>query len=1308
MTVSGSIYGPQGEDSILLRSAGGDAVTVDDPSLLFSADFSRRGSDLVLGNAGAPDIRIVDYFTHASAPDLATPDGATLRGHVVERLTGPEAPGQYAQVGPSSLGDPIGQVETLEGIARAQRVDGTVVELEVGTKVYRNDVLVTETGGTVSVTFVDGTIFTLASGSRMVLDDLVYAEGSQQNSAAFSLVEGSFVFIAGQVAKTGGMDVTTPSATMGIRGTTVLVDIQTVQGVTTVSVSLNTDPDGALGEIVISDLDGNGISTITATETKWVVPVGGEAYEVDRTADELAIESEILDEAAAAFASALGRVEAGQTFVDLDSGRTRSGTGSDELETGAGTDLGDDGDGDGAGDETDPDGEESDGSAPAPDTGLEPFERDDNTDPEDDALLAPDAATPGAEDTLIAGALTATDVDTPDAEITYAPADPDGALPAGVTLDPNGAYALDATDPAYQDLAEGEQRVVSFDYTATSGELTKTATVTITVTGVNDAPTLAAASAEAVEDGPGATVDLAALGADIDSDDDGTTLAYSVTGPPAEGTATIDGTTLTFDPGSGFQDLAEGETRDVTIGVRATDTLGATDESDITVTVTGVNDAPTLAAASAEAVEDGPGATVDLAALGADIDSDDDGTTLAYSVTGPPAEGTATIDGTTLTFDPGSGFQDLAEGETRDVTIGVRATDTQGATGASDITVTVTGVNDAPVAGDILVSGDNEEAITGTVLATDPDAGESPEFSLGQAPAGGEVTVDPDGSFSYRADPGFSGFDRFEVLASDGSLSDSATVTVAVNDPGPAGALDRGLGITIDAESVDGRPAGSVNVTRSTVEATPINLVFAMDGSGSFAAEFDDQIAAVKAALGTLAEDFDGPSAPQVDVQLIVFANGATSYGRNEPDDPFVPFDLVADQAALQDQLDAIEFPDGGTDWAAAITDAKAFFDQENAGGAGEVDILYFITDGQPSDNNPWQAAVKDIRDAHDPQIFTFGLGDGFDPTNLEQTFTIGGTEYRFDSDGNARTIGNASDLTAEIQKTGLFAPELVSFSLELASDGIDQGVIATAIDTDGAGFTLPLAGIDGIEDKLGDTNDFVATAIFDLDGDPGTTGEQITIVEAGRISVPDGPVSRAGSDGADLLLGGAAGDTLDGGGGNDLLIGGGGTDSLLGGAGDDLIVPGAPGDMLTPPDTALVDGGPGRDTLRFDTGGDLTSDVLPTLSIIDIEALDMTNGEANALSLTLADIEGLSSDPDTALEALLGEALPDSATVYGDDGDTLTLSSPDGGIVKNPTGTGPVTDGDGTSLDIYQFFDGSSTLVATLAVDDDVAVVVA
>ena len=291
--------------------------------------------------------------------------------------------------------------------------------------------------------------------------------------------------------------------------------------------------------------------------------------------------------------------------------------------------------------------------------------------------------------------------------------------PAAGVLDlaPDGTYSFDPNDE-FESLAEGEIAVVTFTYEVSDldGD-TSQATATISIIGDNDAPFLASGTLDAEEDGATVDIDLSALGSDVDSDDDGSTLTYSVTGQPTEGSASISGTTLTFDPGSDFQDLALGETRDVTIQVTAEDAHGATAVNTVTVTVTGANDAPSLAAALESADEDGATVDVDLAALGADVDNDDDGATLTYSVTGQPSEGSASISGTTLTFDPGADFQDLALGETRDVTIQVTAEDAHGATAVNTVTVTVTGANDAPTLAAALTSADEDGATVDVDLA---------------------------------------------------------------------------------------------------------------------------------------------------------------------------------------------------------------------------------------------------------------------------------------------------------------------------------------------------------------------------------------------------------------------------------------------------------------------------------------------------------------------------------------------------------------------------------------------------------------
>ncbi|AMK10994.1 VCBS domain-containing protein [Pseudodesulfovibrio indicus] len=80
------------------------------------------------------------------------------------------------------------------------------------------------------------------------------------------------------------------------------------------------------------------------------------------------------------------------------------------------------------------------------------------------------------------------DIDVNDSITSYSPY---GDLPAGVTLTPDGQVLFDASDPAYNNLAEGHSLTVTFQYVANDGEADSApATVTFTVTGTNDGATI--------------------------------------------------------------------------------------------------------------------------------------------------------------------------------------------------------------------------------------------------------------------------------------------------------------------------------------------------------------------------------------------------------------------------------------------------------------------------------------------------------------------------------------------------------------------------------------------------------------------------------------------------------------------------------------------------------------------------------------------------------------------------------------------------------------------------------------------------
>ncbi|WP_375306907.1 LamG-like jellyroll fold domain-containing protein [Bradyrhizobium sp. A11] len=200
------------------------AFVVPDPNLIFNGEFKRTGLDLVLSHEGHEFV-VHDYFRGDKRAALASPDGAHLTGEIVSALTGHV---QVAQAAPGAgAGQVIGHVTKLVGSATAIR-NGVSVILNNGDNVEKGDVVSTGADSTLGITFIDGTVFGLSSNARMVLNEMVYDPNGSSNSSLLSLVAGTITFVAGETAKHGDMKIDTPVATMGIRGTAVLTQINFV------------------------------------------------------------------------------------------------------------------------------------------------------------------------------------------------------------------------------------------------------------------------------------------------------------------------------------------------------------------------------------------------------------------------------------------------------------------------------------------------------------------------------------------------------------------------------------------------------------------------------------------------------------------------------------------------------------------------------------------------------------------------------------------------------------------------------------------------------------------------------------------------------------------------------------------------------------------------------------------------------------------------------------------------------------------------------------------------------------------------
>ena len=203
-------------------------VFLPDGRFLVDAEFHQQGDDLLIVDTAGATILVKDYFLFDPPPPIETGDGGWFSPQLVQSFLIAETAGQYAQSGPQIGASPVGQVEITTGTVSARRADGTQVVLREGDPIFQGDVVETGPDSTVNLFFVDDTTFTLGGDARLAIDEMVYNPETERGTSTLSILKGAFVFVSGGIAHTDytQMQVNTPVATIGIRGTTVAGDIK--------------------------------------------------------------------------------------------------------------------------------------------------------------------------------------------------------------------------------------------------------------------------------------------------------------------------------------------------------------------------------------------------------------------------------------------------------------------------------------------------------------------------------------------------------------------------------------------------------------------------------------------------------------------------------------------------------------------------------------------------------------------------------------------------------------------------------------------------------------------------------------------------------------------------------------------------------------------------------------------------------------------------------------------------------------------------------------------------------------------------
>ena len=280
------------------------------------------------------------------------------------------------------------------------------------------------------------------------------------------------------------------------------------------------------------------------------------------------------------------------------------------------------------------------------------------------------------------------------------------------------------------------------------------------------------------------TIDVLANDSDPDSGD--VLSITAVTQGSAGGIVTLSGGLVSYDPTTALNGLAFGETVTDTFGYTISDGQGGYTNATVSITISGVNDAPVAQEDSAATNED---ESVIIDVLGNDSDPDAGDSLNISSVNQGVKGGLVTINGGSVSYDPNGQFDDLTLGESTTDTFSYTLSDSNGASVSVSVTVTINGVdagNLAPVAEDDTFQTDEDTAIIITAADllgndNDPDAGDILTVDSITQPGKGSLSNNGDGTYTYTPDQDFNGSDNFTYTVSDGrGGSDTAQVTISI------------------------------------------------------------------------------------------------------------------------------------------------------------------------------------------------------------------------------------------------------------------------------------------------------------------------------------------------------------------------------------------------------------------------------------------------------------------------------------------------------------------------------------------------
>jgi VCBS repeat-containing protein len=419
--------------------------------------------------------------------------------------------------------------------------------------------------------------------------------------------------------------------------------------------------------------------------------------------------------------------------------------------------------------------------------------------------------------TEIGSILLANDLDFDGDQVVVSSVQAVSAKGAAVGIGPDGKVSYDAGN-IFADLDDGESATDSFTYTITDGAgHFSTATATVTIAGVtqNGAPVAGNDQITLAENAGASDVTSILLANDSDPDGDSfkVTSVQAVSDKGAVVTVGPDGK-VSYNAGSIFAGLENGQTATDKFTYTITDSKGATSTATATMTITGLsqNSAPVAVNDLLSLAEDAGKSDLTALLLGNDTDADGD-VLKVISVHASDFGGAVSVDAAgKVVYDAGAIFSYLKAGQTATDTFTYTVADSSGATSTATATLKIAGVTQAPdfifyVPEDGVKSG--MLSVLQSYFNIDIEAVEQPRM-------GGTVTFDDlNGILSFAAD-----HDSFDLLLPDSKMESYFTVVGANGEKKTIGMIIEGENdqiVAVDDSVAVGEGATTANLWKTLI-----------------------------------------------------------------------------------------------------------------------------------------------------------------------------------------------------------------------------------------------------------------------------------------------------------------------------------------------------------------------------------------------------------------------------------------------------------------------------------------------------------